>query len=529
MITEPDERSTLVPIHVIEHHDSAYSIWRDAGVRRRVLLHIDAHHDLYGSWFHTKKPGRTARINISNFIYAAITDELVREVIWVVPDATWTTRAGRRDIVRELGKMAQNPSTKKPMLRISDDRISGTALGCPIHVCTLDNLPNYGAEPLLLDIDIDYLVIPNIGLRGIKNYGSLPWIWPAELVTRLKTRGLITDLVTIAYSVEGGYTPLQWKYFADELAHRLSDDSDDCEWASCLRRGAQAAITGDFAAAEAEYHEANRLHSTSGAPQFHLANLCAARGLLEEGQQYLRECQSIDPSYRTPFSTPGFWYLDFGRYARARSAFDRALRLDPSDSSACLGLGLVALYEGNWTDALTWFRRSLESGESVDAYRGMAHALAELRDYQSAIAAYEQSLKLALAGRRAITDQLGLSTVDGGSRPWDSDHGAIHERLARLYVAVGDTSKTIAAYRMAIAMTGGSPSAWAGLARAYARTHRRKDAIRALSQAALGVPEYLRRWGRVQRIRWKHRLQAWRDDRNPTGHEAGRPRLWGGM
>ena len=50
------------PIHCIEQHDGAYAIWRDAGVKSRVLVHIDAHHDLYGRWFDKKRPGKTARV-----------------------------------------------------------------------------------------------------------------------------------------------------------------------------------------------------------------------------------------------------------------------------------------------------------------------------------------------------------------------------------------------------------------------------------------------------------------------------------
>lgn len=523
------ERSTAVPIHVIEQHDGAYGIWRDAGVRRRVLLHIDAHHDLYGSWFRKKKPGRTARINIANFIYGAITDELVREVIWVVPDATWTTRAGRRDVVRQLRKIAQKPPTKKPTIHVGDDRISGIALGCPIHVCTLENLADCGPEPVLLDIDIDYLVIPNFGLRGIDDYGTVPWIWPSELVARLKARRVVSDVITIACSVEGGYTPLQWKYFAEEIACRLGGDVDDCEWASCLRRGVEDATLGNFAAAEAEYHRASKLRASSAAPRFHLANLCAAFGRMDEGRRYLRETQAIDPSYRTPFSTSGFWYYGFGRFPRARAAFERALSLDPGDSFACLGLGLIALEQDDWGGAATWLRRSLELAESVDAHRGLGRALAELKDFRGAIAAYEQSLKLALSGLRAITDQIGISSIVDGSRPWDSDHGEIHERLARLYAAVGDSSKAIAAYRMGIAMTGGDPPAWAGLARAYIRTGRTKDAIGSLSEAAIAAPEYLRTRGKVFRLRWKHRLRAWRDRDSQDIRKLASPQLWGGM
>ena len=45
----------------LEQHDGAYAIGRDAGVKSRVLIHIDAHHDLYGRWFDKKRPGGARR------------------------------------------------------------------------------------------------------------------------------------------------------------------------------------------------------------------------------------------------------------------------------------------------------------------------------------------------------------------------------------------------------------------------------------------------------------------------------------
>jgi len=518
----------VAPIHIIEQHDSAYTIWRDAGVTARVLVHVDAHHDLYGRWFDKKKPERTARINIANFIYAAIADKLVHEIVWVVPDATWTSRTGRHDVVKELRKMAQLPPETKQKIHVTATRISGTVLGCPIHACTLENLPDHASEPVLLDIDIDYLVIPNVGLRDIREFGTRPWIWPSEFVTRLEAHGVVSDLLTVACSVEGGYTPLQWKYFADELACRLGSESDNFEWAECLRRGAELALAGHFAEAESAYQKASRLRPSSAAPRFHLANLCAASGRIDEAREHLRAAQAIDASYRTAFSTAGFWYLGYGRRARAGHAFERALSLDPEDSYACLGLGLVALAEKNWTDAERWFRRALALEESVDAQRGIARALTELKDYPAAIAAYEQSIKLALSGRRSIIDHVGLGAIDG-RRPLDSAHGEIHERLGWLYAATGNSAKALAAYRMAVAMTRGSPSAWAGLARIEMKKGLRKEGIGALSKAALDTPKSFRAWWITRRIRLTQRLQARRDQKNLEGSDLSRPALWGGM
>ncbi|HXV15151.1 MAG TPA: tetratricopeptide repeat protein, partial [Gemmatimonadaceae bacterium] len=358
-------------------------------------------------------------------------------------------------------------------------------------------------------------------------YGSLPWIWPSEVVDKLRAHDVNTDLVTIARSVEGGYTPLQWKYLADDLAQRLDQDPKNSDWADCLRNGAESALSGDHNAAEVAYKTAARLKSDSAAPSFHLANLCAASGRLDEAKKHLQEAVAIDPSYRSPYSTAGLWYFGYGRYARARGAFERAQSLDPEDAYACLGLGIVAFQQKDWTVAETWFRQSLALRETVDAYRGIARVRTRARDYPAAIAAHEDSIRLVLRGQRSVTDHVALGEA-GESRAFDSAHGEIHERLASLHAAMGNWPKAIAGYRMAVAMSG-SPSASLGLARAYLRTRRVKDAFSALVQAATVAPKFSIKRGRVKWRRLRQHFRNWTDDRNRERPDSRRLALWGGM
>ena len=75
-------------VHCIENHDEAYSLWRERGFRRRILIHIDAHHDMWWT-------SDSTSITIANFICQALQEQIVRELYWVVPDATWQTNGGR--------------------------------------------------------------------------------------------------------------------------------------------------------------------------------------------------------------------------------------------------------------------------------------------------------------------------------------------------------------------------------------------------------------------------------------------------
>src|SRR4051794_19886084 len=85
-------------VSLMENHDQAFYIWRDAGVKQRVLVHVDAHHDMW--WM-----GEGAILSIANFICPALKEDLVREVIWVVPDGAFESAQARKPILRHLNRV----------------------------------------------------------------------------------------------------------------------------------------------------------------------------------------------------------------------------------------------------------------------------------------------------------------------------------------------------------------------------------------------------------------------------------------
>ena len=113
-------------IRTMEDHVQAYDTWKAAGVRDRILVHIDGHLDF--DWIADRSPeellaagssaeldrlltqvsawnldGRSPRerVTSANFIYPAIRDGLVREFFWVMPDPLWA-QSKRRVIRRGL-------------------------------------------------------------------------------------------------------------------------------------------------------------------------------------------------------------------------------------------------------------------------------------------------------------------------------------------------------------------------------------------------------------------------------------------
>ena len=85
-------------VFIFENHDEACDRWRRAGVRNRLLVHIDAHHDA------VRRPAREP-ITIANYVRAAVEEGLVREAIWAVPEPSWQRPAIRRAIKRHLARL----------------------------------------------------------------------------------------------------------------------------------------------------------------------------------------------------------------------------------------------------------------------------------------------------------------------------------------------------------------------------------------------------------------------------------------
>jgi tetratricopeptide (TPR) repeat protein len=478
-------------IHQMEDHDRAFHLWRDAGVRERILVHIDAHHDMW--WVDDAHA-----LSIANFICPALKDRIVREVHWVVPDHSWDTSAGRAVLGRHLRRIgARYPGGLGPIRR-EHHRIRTTVLGRPLIICSIDSLA-VADEPVLLDIDTDYLMIPRVSFAHGDTHSPLPWRWPGALIGRLDAAAIRTDFATVAYSVDGGYTPLAWKYLGDEITARLRlpDGDDRLEPYDGMRLGAVAEADGDDVRAEAAYLDVgDRL---GAATDFRLAHLMAKQGRVEEGRYRYNRAMEADSSYCNRFASPG-WSLYISRScAAAERAFSRTLLLDPDDAYAHLGLGWLAGRRKDWTQAGERARSVLRLvPDSIDGHRLLGRTCVAQGRFVDAIDSYERTLKLALAGHRPISGV--IATDPEGDRLFDADHAVTHARLARLYAATGDVKRAIAGYRIAIAAGCDIPSVRFRVARLLIGQGRWRDAWPHASAGVKRTPGAV--WSAVAR-KWR--------------------------
>ncbi len=439
-------------VFVMENHDHAHHVWRQCGVRRKPLVHIDAHHDMW--WV----PERD-EIAIQNFVCRALQADQVSELFWVVPDPSWESARDRRPLLRHARELVRRYPGPREKIRVAGDRIATSLLGKPVTICSLRSLPPIGQE-VLLDIDIDFFVIPHVSFGRWDRHAPLPWCWPEDLVARLGESGIVADIVTIAYSVEGGYTPLEWKFLGDELGMHLKHP-DGCERPlDGMRQVREAAVIehgGDLATAERLYRKSRELLPDSAAPCYRLARLYLAMDRIEEGRHCYQEALRKDPSYSTPYADAGLWNDWSGRYRTAEREHRRMLGLDPDNAYAHFGLARLAARKHRWKEAESGFRQAVKSNPNlIDAHRGLAKVLAKQGRAQEAIEAYTHSLSLAVAGHKALGAPI-ITTPERRSLR-DPSHWYFHGQLARLYERQGEHAKAIHGYRMAIG--GGCDGVW---------------------------------------------------------------------
>ena len=478
---------------VFENHDQSYYLWRDAGVRNRVVLHLDAHDDL--TWIKPDEP-----IHIGNYLCAAQREGIAREIVWVVPDGSFASAAARRRLLRRVRQLAGQYPAPKAKIRVEADEISTALMGKPLRVVPLARLPRV-QEAVLLDVDVDFLTSASALPPDLETVG-VPWCWPGDLEQALTRSGVQSDLITIAWSVEGGYTPLRWKYLGNELSDRLQhSDSPAVRAAGRLREAEICRQQGDVQKAESKLREI--LSEGTLAPAcYHLALLLRDTGRQAEASAEYRRALEIDPAYATAFCNRGPVYWRARRPAMAEQEYRAALALHENDAYAHFGMAQVSAGRGQWGQAEAALRSALKSSpELPDAWNLLGEVLARQGRRQEAISAYDKFLRLTLRGKRTLRSPL----MTAGSGSLDVGHAGAYAKVARLQEAMGDLRAAVQGYQLSIAANRDRASTRFRLARTLARQGKWGHASRHLLGGLGRIPADLKR--EAQALWWRLRSE----------------------
>jgi tetratricopeptide (TPR) repeat protein len=390
--TDTMKQANSQDILLIEDHHEAYYAWRDRQYRNMTLVHLDAHIDFgfqevkevplilneaksiselrsqleKAVLFRRKKFDPEKLTHIGNYIYPAMRDGIVAEFYWVIPGDIGEFKKCLgilKKLLRELKKEDPCPADSSPLIR--PGFIKTRLYGRPFHITILETLPRL-KRPILLDIDTDFFVIESLRRADatMQIAHREPWIGTDELAGILRTKISQPRCTTIAYSVNGGFTPMVYKTLGDrlteELGHRDQELLDRLTAGDCFESFREAFDRKDFN---------------------------------EAGQQF-REALRLNPAYRASDNNYGPLYFQVENYRRAEKEWQGMLQMDGSNINALAGLGNIRLARRKYREAGDFFAAALHlKANHKDSLIGFAETEFHLKHYQEAeilIEAYER-------------------------------------------------------------------------------------------------------------------------------------------
>jgi protein O-mannosyl-transferase len=113
------------------------------------------------------------------------------------------------------------------------------------------------------------------------------------------------------------------------------------------------------------------------------------------------------------YANLGTAYRNLHEYAEARQSFAVALQLNPTDSGAGIGMGLIAQHEKNLPEAIRWYSQAMLGRPSAVACLLLAKAMEENNQLAESKSMYEKAGALTkdLNASERVVDQM-LASVD---------------------------------------------------------------------------------------------------------------------
>lgn len=418
-------------VWLLENHDEALYVWKKQKIKECILIHIDAHHDLYGSWNIKKKKGCSIPINIGNYLFEAIDKKIVRKIIWVVPDQTFFDTEGINKTLKKLMTIDGADG-----FNVSESNIlSGKVNGIELIVCTLTNIPITN-DKVLLDIDIDFLLIKDSNNLRSGNFEKKPWISPNELIEKINKLDLELELTTIAYSVNGGYTPLHWKHLGLEIKKLI--DGEDVQWTQNLVRAAEYVDATFYEMALEECILAENIAPNEAAIQYFFCRINIGLGNYTNAREHFKKAVKLDKTYKTPFGVSGWALLDFNELEKANLSFVYSLKMNPMEPYYLLGLGIYHLRKKNLDYAEFILKKALRSDPTIiECYRELGDLYIMKNMHKEGIKMYKKSMHLVDMGYKLKTDPNAIG-IDKTSRNrnWDFGGDTIIMKLSDAKLAV---------------------------------------------------------------------------------------------
>ena len=130
-------------VNCFTNHKISYTHWWISKKQYNLLIHIDAHSDLYRNSNQDLRLLHNGDIACYNYIWYGIRDGYIGEVYWIIPDSLKELQD-----VEKAGSIINNDLIITKTVDLNGMHIlmqctiiTGEVKQIPIHICTLDQLP----------------------------------------------------------------------------------------------------------------------------------------------------------------------------------------------------------------------------------------------------------------------------------------------------------------------------------------------------------------------------------------------------
>jgi protein O-mannosyl-transferase len=237
-----------------------------------------------------------------------------------------------------------------------------------------------------------YAYIPLIGIFVMIAFGAADWSERYEANSQL---ALMAGLILLSFAVltyrQIGY----WRSSVDLWTHTLAVTANNSTAEDNL--GGALILENKEEEAYSHFVAAARISPNDPMSHANLGTYFQSRHRMREAIEQYETTISLTldgPLLSNTYANLGTTERLLGEDDQAQKSFEQSLRLNPNQSIAWLGLGLLAEKRGEIGDAITDLSHSVEIQPTAEAYFHLGRLLTQVGYVAEAIDAYEHCLQI---------------------------------------------------------------------------------------------------------------------------------------
>jgi tetratricopeptide (TPR) repeat protein len=209
------------------------------------------------------------------------------------------------------------------------------------------------------------------------------------------------------------------------------------------------------------------------------------RDLPDEALTAFREAAQLDPDLADAHASVGDELHAKGQFDEAIPAYCKAIRIRPDYAMAHYKLGSALADRRSFEEAVAQYREAIRlRPDLMDAYFSLGTILCDvMRDYEGAVKAFEQAIRLLDADRTRAGAFGGPTVALAVAIDQQPDRHVAHNNLGMALSGRGDYQRAIVAFREAIRVNPNGAASYVQLGNAHAARQEYDDAIDAYDNA----------------------------------------------